>query len=177
MRLFIIVSLVVTITMLNVITAEAAEYERQGKLKISSPVFSHNDKIPAKYTCDGNDINPPLKIDGIPGPSKSLALIVDDPDAPAGTWVHWVVWNISPGTAEIKEHSVPENSVQGVNDFKKHEYGGPCPPWGQHRYFFKLYALDTVLKISPDSKKAVLEKAMKGHIISQAELTGLYKRK
>jgi Raf kinase inhibitor-like YbhB/YbcL family protein len=174
MRLLMIVSFVVTFTVFNALTAEAAG---PGKLGISSTAFGHNDKIPGKYTCDSNNINPPLKIDGVPGPSKSLALIVDDPDAPVGTWVHWVVWNISPGTVEIKENSVPEKSVQGVNDFKKHEYGGPCPPWGQHRYFFKLYALDTVLNISPDSKKADLEKAMKGHIISQAELMGLYKRK
>ncbi len=174
MRFLVLFSLAFTIVMLNTVTPEAAD---PGKFKISSPAFSQNDRIPARYTCDSSNINPPLNIEGIPVTSRSLALIVDDPDAPVGTWVHWVVWNIGSGIAGIKENSVPENGVQGINDFRKHEYGGPCPPWGQHRYFFKLYALDTVLNISTDSKKADLEKAMKGHIVAQAELVGLYKRK
>lgn len=174
MRSLILLSLAFTIIMLSTITSGAAG---TGKLRISSPAFRSHDNIPVQYTCDGSDINPPLLIEGIPGQSKSLALIVDDPDAPMGTWVHWVVWNMDPKTSEIKENNVPEKSSQGINDFRKHEYGGPCPPSGTHRYFFKLYALDTVLNISPDSKKADLEKAMKGHILSQTDLIGLYKRK
>jgi len=146
-------------------------------LKLSSQAFNPSALIPAKYTCDGQDVNPPLLIENIPAETKSLALIVDDPDAPAGTWVHWVVWNISPATSEIKEHSLPSGAQEGMTDFRRRGYGGPCPPSGTHRYFFKLYALDTMLSLSPNATKAALESSMKGHILSQAELMGLYKRK
>ncbi len=146
-------------------------------LTISSPAFVNMGPIPPKYTCDGADVNPPLKWEGAPDKAKSLALIVDDPDAPAGTWVHWVVWNINPADQGISENSVPKGAAQGINDFRKQAYGGPCPPSGTHRYFFKIYALDSVLNIQPKSSKADLEKAMKGHIISRAELVGTYKRK
>lgn len=145
-------------------------------MKISSSAFQNNATIPAKYTCDGQDINPPLKVESIPGGTKSLALIVDDPDAPRGTWVHWVVWNINPQTSELKENSVPAGAQQGMNDFRRLAYGGPCPPSGTHRYFFKLYALDATLTLSSRSTKSDLERAMKGHIIEQAEIIGLYRR-
>jgi hypothetical protein len=145
-------------------------------LQLVSPAFKHNEFIPEKYTCDGKDINPPLLIENIPSGTKSMALIVDDPDAPAGTWVHWVVWNISPDTKEMKESSVPGGAQQGVNDFRKHEYGGPCPPSGTHRYFFKLYALDTMLNLGSKAKKSDLEQAMKGHILEKTELIGRYRR-
>lgn len=148
-----------------------------GAFNISSKAFKDNGDIPEKYTCDGTDINPPLKIDNIPDNAKSLALIVDDPDAPAGTWVHWVLWNISPDIKEINEDDVPKNAKHGINDFGKHDYGGPCPPSGTHRYFFKLYALDSTPDLSNNAKKADLEKAMKGHIIEQAQIIGLYKKK
>ncbi len=147
-----------------------------GALQITSPAFQNNGMIPRQYTCDGRDINPPLIIAGVPQGAKSLALICDDPDAPVGIWVHWVIWNIDPGVKEIKENSVPQGGVQGINDFRKHSYGGPCPPGGTHRYFFKIYALDTTLSISPNSNKADLEKAMKGHILAEGQLIGLYKR-
>jgi Raf kinase inhibitor-like YbhB/YbcL family protein len=146
-------------------------------LKITSPVFKHNDRIPPKYTCDGADINPPLLVENVPAGTQSLSLIVDDPDAPRGTWVHWVVWNIAPDTKEIKEHTVPSGAQQGINDFRKNSYGGPCPPSGTHRYFFKLYALNVKLNIDRNANKASLEKAMSGHILGQAELIGLYARK
>jgi Raf kinase inhibitor-like YbhB/YbcL family protein len=146
-------------------------------LTIASPAFKHNGSIPEKYTCDGADLNPPLVIEGAPPGAKSLALIVDDPDAPRGTWVHWVVWGMDPKTKEIKEESVPAGAKQGMNDFRKRNYGGPCPPSGTHRYFFKLYALDIAPELGPDTTKAALEKAMTGHILAQAELIGLYKRK
>jgi len=152
------------------------ETQRDG-LKISSPVFENNGYIPSKYTCDGRDINPSLLIENIPAKSKSLALIVDDPDAPRGTWVHWVLWNIDPKTKQIKENSIPAGAKQGLNDFRKRTYGGPCPPSGTHRYFFKLYALDTMLNLGSDATKADLEKAMKGHIIDQDQSVGLYKRR
>jgi Raf kinase inhibitor-like YbhB/YbcL family protein len=146
-------------------------------LKLSSPAFGHSELIPAKYTCDGSDVNPPFAIENIPPEAKSLALIVEDPDAPAGTWVHWVVWNISPATREIKEHSLPSGAQEGMNDFRKRRYGGPCPPSGTHRYFFKLYALDTTLSLSANATKSTLESTMKGLILAQTELIGLYKRR
>jgi hypothetical protein len=148
-----------------------------GTLKISSPAFKDKELIPAKYTCDGQDVSPPLAIEGVPADAKSLALIMDDPDAPRGTWVHWVVWNIDPKTSEIRENAAPPGVRQGVNDFRTKKYGGPCPPSGTHRYFFKLYALDATLNLGPDTTKAALEAAMKGHILVQAETVGLYKRK
>ncbi|MGD0282481.1 MAG: YbhB/YbcL family Raf kinase inhibitor-like protein [Dissulfurispiraceae bacterium] len=145
--------------------------------KLVSTAFQNNSLIPSKYTCDGSDINPPLAIGNVPGGTKSLTLIVDDPDAPMGTWVHWLVWNIAPDTKEIKENDAPKGAGFGLNDFKKTSYGGPCPPSGTHRYFFKLYALDTTLNLPSGSKKADIEKAMKGHILAQTEIIGLYKRK
>ncbi len=153
------------------------EVTGMGPFQISSSAFKQNQMIPSKYTCDGEDVNPPLLIGNAPPEAKSFALIVDDPDAPAGTWVHWVLWNIDPKTTEIREDSVPSGSGQGMSDFKKHDYGGPCPPSGIHRYYFKLYALDTALRLDHDVSKAALERAMQGHVIAQAELIGLYKRK
>jgi hypothetical protein len=143
------------------------------KLIVSSPAFENGKFIPRKYTCDGDDVNPPLEIKNIPKETKSLALIVDDPDAPKGTWEHWTVWNIPP-TERIQENTVP--GVEGLNDFGRHSYGGPCPPFGTHRYFFKVYALDTLLNLSPNARKKDLERAMEGHILSKGELIGLYKR-
>jgi Raf kinase inhibitor-like YbhB/YbcL family protein len=148
-----------------------------GTLKITSTAFSHSEMIPAKYTCDGADVNPLLAIENVPGNARSLALIVDDPDAPAGMWVHWVVWNIDPKTREISEGAVPKGAQQGMSDFRKLEYGGPCPPSGTHRYFFKLYALDTLLNLGKGATKADLEKSMKGRILAQAEIIGRYQRK
>ena len=130
--------------------------------------------MPKKFTCQGQDINPALRIEGMPEVAKSLALIVDDPDAPMGMWVHWVVFNIPPGTSVIDEDSVPGD--QAMNDFGRKDYGGPCPPFGTHRYFFKAYALDTGMESSAIKNKAALEKAMQGHILAQAELIGLYKK-
>jgi Raf kinase inhibitor-like YbhB/YbcL family protein len=146
-------------------------------LTLTSPQFEHKGHIPQRYTCDGPDLNPPLAINGVPDGTQSLVLIVDDPDAPRGTWVHWVVWNIDPSVREIGEGVVPRGCLQGVNDFGKNAYGGPCPPSGTHRYFFKLYALDIKLNVGKGSRKADIEKAMSGHIAAQAELIGLYSRK
>jgi Raf kinase inhibitor-like YbhB/YbcL family protein len=143
------------------------------KLKIMSSAFKYNERIPAKYTCDGIDVNPPLKFRNIPNGTKSLALIVDDPDAPMGTWIHWIVWNITPAE-EIDEDTVP--GIEGINDFNKNSYGGPCPPSGIHRYFFKIYALNAMLDLNSNARKRDLEEAMKGKIISEGELIGLYGR-
>ena len=151
--------------------------EKSSTMKLSSSAFIHNQTIPAKYTCDGENVNPPLTITDVLTDSKSLTLIVDDPDAPAGTWVHWTVWNISPDTKQIAENSVPSNAIQGKTSFGNSGYGGPCPPSGTHRYFFKLYALDTTLSLGQNATKQDLEKAFVGHILDQAELIGLYSRK
>lgn len=145
-------------------------------MKIQSLVFGHNQIIPTKYTCDGEDLSPPLKLEDIPAGTQSLVLIVDDPDAPVGTFVHWTIWNIAPATTEIPQGSVPGEAQQGMTDFGKVGYGGPCPPSGTHRYFFKLYALDTILQLPSSSKKGEIEAAMGGHILAQAELIGLYSR-
>lgn len=144
-------------------------------MQLTSPSFAHNEKIPVKYTCDGESINPPLQIAGVPAEAKSLVLIVDDPDAPMGTWVHWLMWNIAPTQMEIAENSVPTGVGLGVNGRGKFQYGPPCPPSGTHRYFFKLYALDTVLTLPEGSSKAELENALQDHVIDSAELIGLYR--
>jgi len=142
-------------------------------MQITSPAFQHNVMIPKQYTCQGEDINPPLAIAGIPEGTKTLTLINDDPDAPVGTWDHWIVFNMAP-SAEIRENSAP--GTQGRNSWGRNDYGGPCPPSGTHRYFFKLYALDAALNLKEGARKAELEKAMVGHILAKAELIGLYKK-
>jgi len=143
------------------------------ELTITSSVFENKEFIPSKYTCDGEDVNPPLTIERIPEKTKSLVLIVDDPDAPSGIWDHWIVWDIPP-TNKIKEDSVP--GVEGTNDFNKRSYGGPCPPSGTHRYFFKVYALDAKLNLDQGSRRAEIQEAMEGHILAKGELVGLYER-
>ena len=145
-----------------------------GGLQITSPAFGHNQMIPKEYTCQGEDINPPLEIRGIPPGTKTLALIMDDPDAPMGTWDHWLVYNI-PLVEKIERNRVPGTQIK--NSFGKVNYGGPCPPSGTHRYFFKLYALDAAPTLTPSASKKVLEKAMEGHTLDQTELIGLYKKK
>ncbi len=143
-------------------------------LSIKSPAFESNKRIPARYTCDGANVNPPLTIEGVPEEAKSLVLIVDDPDAPMGTWNHWIVWNIPPTTRKIEENTVP--GTEGISTYKKHAYSGPCPPYGTHRYFFKVYALNTKLGLNANSEKEAVEKAMEGHVLAKGELLGLYRR-
>jgi len=150
--------------------------ELSKKMKIISSAFENNQLIPKKYTCDGENINPPLKIDNTPENAKSLVLILDDPDASLGTFTHWLIWNIDPKTTQIEENSVPQGAIQGLNDFGKNSYGGPCPPSGIHHYYFKLYAIDTLLDFSSSSKKSDLEKAIEGHVLDFAELIGIYQR-
>lgn len=146
-------------------------------MEITSQAFLNNEKIPSKYTCDGANFSPPLKISNVPQDAKSLILICDDPDAPMGTWTHWLVWNIDPQTSEISENSVSKDAMQGTTSFGNNGYGGPCPPSGTHRYFFKLYALDTILELSSSTQKVDLEMAMEKYILDKAELIGLYQRK
>lgn len=163
-------------------TSEFAEQDKElitkeGDMKLESSAFGNNQNIPSKYTCDGDDINPPLAISDVPEGVKSLVLIIDDPDAPAGDWVHWTLWNIDPGTKDIAENSIPAGGVEGMTDFGKPGWGGPCPPTGVHHYQFKLYALDSELGLGTNAKKADIEKAMEGHILGQTQLVGLYQRR
>lgn len=144
-------------------------------MQLTSSAFKHGKTIPKKYTCQGKDISPPLKIQDIPADAKSLALIVDDPDAPSGLWKHWLVHSIDTSTTEIKENAVPDGAYQVINDFGKKEYGGPCPPSGTHRYFFKLFALD-VDHLENATKKNFYQ-LIDDHKIEEAELMGNYKKK
>lgn len=143
-------------------------------MKITSTAFENEGIIPSKYTCDGENINPTLLIEDVPKGTKTLALIVDDPDSPVGIWVHWLVWNISPDTTKIKENSVPKGADQGTSSFGTVGYGGPCPPSGTHRYLFKLFALDTEIDLDSKGDKASLESRMEGHIIDKVMYLGKY---
>lgn len=145
-------------------------------LRITSPAFSNTEAIPPHCTADGPDVSPELRIEGVPEGAQSLTLIMDDPDAPMGTWVHWVLWNIPPGTTVIDEGTEPDGSVSGRNSWGRTGYGGPSPPSGTHRYFFKLYALDTALSLPQTADNAALEQAMAGHILGTAQLMGTYTR-
>lgn len=152
-------------------------------LKITSSAFSEGGTIPQKYTADGADVSPPISIGSVPSGTKSLALICDDPDAPAGTWVHWVIWNIPPDNTSIPENIPTTNTVdslggakQGATDFGSVGYGGPSPPSGTHRYYFRVYALDTMLDLSAGASRADLDAAMQGRILAQGTLMGKYSR-
>lgn len=133
--------------------------------------------IPGKFTCDGENINPQILIGGVPENAKSLALIIDDPDSPSGNFTHWLVWNINPQTAEIKENSVPENAIQGKSDSGKSQYVGPCPGSGIHRYIFRIFALDATINLPQGASRKELEGTIKNHIIDVGELMGRYQRK
>ncbi len=153
-------------------------------LEIQSPAFASGDSIPAEYTCQGRDISPPLTFSGIPVECRSLALIVDDPDAPDPaapkmTWVHWVLYNLPPGSGGLAQavSELPPGTGEGLNDWQRTGYGGPCPPIGRHRYFFRFYALDTLLPDLGTPTKAQLLEAMEGHILQQAELMGTYRKR
>jgi len=155
----------------------------EGKMKITvvSPAFKARAPVPAKYTCDGEDVSPPLTWHNVPKDAQSIVLICDDPDAPAGTWVHWVCYDIPPDVAALDENMPPAETLpcagrQGVNDFGNIGYGGPCPPGGTHRYFFKVCALDTVLGLPAGQTKKQIEKAMQGHVLASGELIGVYSR-
>ncbi len=157
--------------------AQSPEVKKQSMIKITSPAFHQEEMIPPQYTCVGKDINPPLHIEDVPASAKSLALIVDDPDAPMGIWYHWLVWNIDPKTKEIPENSVPPHGVQGKNDFGKTKYGGPCPPFGTHRYYYRVFALDTQLHLPPGADKEAVKRALAGHVIDEGELMGKFSKK
>src|SRR5207248_2280768 len=147
------------------------------KMKISSSAFQEGGTIPEKFSKNGQNVSPELRIEGGPAEAKSLALIVDDPDAPVGLFTHWLVWNIDPKTTEIAEGSVPSGAVQGANDYPGNGYDGPQPPSGTHRYYFKIFALDKMLDLRAGAKRREVDGAMKGHVIGQGQLIGHYSKK
>jgi Raf kinase inhibitor-like YbhB/YbcL family protein len=158
------------------ISDQKDEVEDMANMEITSAAFKDMGSIPKEYTCDGDNVSPPLSIRGVPEGTRSLALLVDDPDAPAGDWVHWLMWDIKPTTSEIARNSVPDGAVQGQTDFRENGWGGPCPPSGTHRYFFKVYALDSRPDLGRNAKKSDFLVAIKGHILAQAQIVGTYKR-
>jgi Raf kinase inhibitor-like YbhB/YbcL family protein len=165
--------------------AENAKKETKSMngITVESRAFSPMQPIPSDYTCDGADISPPLSWSNVPAAAKSIVIICDDPDAPAGTWVHWVVYDLPPADRDSLERNIPKSDTiagvgtQGTNDFKRIGYNGPCPPGGTHRYFFKVYALDALLNLPAKKTKQEVEKVMKGHILAKGELIGTYTRK
>jgi Raf kinase inhibitor-like YbhB/YbcL family protein len=171
------------VTGLAVVNSVGAESPRKDQMQLTSTAFTEGSAIPAKYTCDGKNVSPPLKWTGVPAGTKSLVLIVDDPDAPVGTWVHWVLYDLPVTATELaedmpKSQFVAGGAKQGLNDFRHLGYGGPCPPHGKaHWYFFKLYALEVVLDLKPGLTKKDLERAMEKHILAQGQLMGTYQRK
>ena len=159
----------------------AEKEDKKMAIEVTSPAFKEGGMIPQKHTCDGSNVSPALKFDKVPEGAKSLALICDDPDAPVGIWVHWVLYDLPPETKELKEGIPPRKElegggVHGTNDFKKLGYGGPCPPSGTHRYFFKVYALDKKLELPSGATKKTVEEAMKGHVLAEGQLMGRYAR-
>ena len=145
-------------------------------MQLTSNDFASGGGIPKQFTCEGGDMSPSLRLQNAPKAAKSLALILDDPDAPSGTFTHWLVWNISPEATEFPVNRTPTGVVQGINDFGKTGYGGPCPPSGRHRYYFRLYALDAEVKLAAGATRAALEAAMHGHVLAQATLMGTYRK-
>jgi Raf kinase inhibitor-like YbhB/YbcL family protein len=174
---------IVSLCLLMMSSGEGHSAVKGGKkMELKSAAFSQGGAIPPKYTCDGQDISPALSWSAGPSGTQSFALITDDPDAPAGTWTHWVIWNIPAEERSLPEKTpaesnLPNGAVQGTSSFKKIGYGGPCPPGGKHRYFFKLFALDKKLSLKPGARKEDLLKEMKGHVLGEAQLIGTYTRK
>jgi Raf kinase inhibitor-like YbhB/YbcL family protein len=187
MKLVLLLSFLLTVILLTVFLLRSPILEKKQRnvspsrnktsMKLTSPYFDTNAMIPEKYTCDGENVNPALSFEDVPSEAKSLVLIVEDPDAPSKTWIHWVVYHIDPATKEIAENSVPQGVDLGMTDFGKPSYGGPCPPSGQtHHYYFKLYALDEKLQIEGNPDADAVKSYMMNHILAEAQLVGLYKR-
>jgi len=167
---------IVTVTFAIVLAAIVSLAAGGVKMKITSSSFQEGGDIPSKFSRDGQNINPALRIEGTHSNAKSLLLIMDDPDAPVGLFTHWLVWNIDPKTTDIAEKSVPKGAVQGTNDYPTLGYGGPQPPSGTHRYYFKIFALDQMLDLKAGAKRAEVDAAMRGHVIAQGELMGRYSK-
>ncbi|MEF8846875.1 MAG: YbhB/YbcL family Raf kinase inhibitor-like protein [Candidatus Paceibacterota bacterium] len=178
LKIIILLLVITAITTFTWILLQRSEQvsNKTGDMKITSPAFEPNQPIPDKYTCTGEDINPPLKFEEIPQKAESLVLIVDDPDAPSGTWLHWTVWNINPNVGEIKENTIPSSAVEGMTDFGEPGYGGPCPPSGEHRYRFKVFALSRKLNLKEGAEQEELERALEDYIIEKDQLVGVYSK-
>ncbi len=172
-------TLIVTISLAAVtfLAGNAKSQSGPATLKITAPAFQEGAMIPDRFSRNGQNVNPKLRVEGAPENAKSLVLIVDDPDAPAGLFTHWLVWNISPKATDISEGSVPNGAVQGTNDFHGLGYDGPQPPSGTHRYYFKIFALDTTLNLARGAKREALEEAMKGHVVGEGQVIGRYSKK
>lgn len=162
---------------LAIFVAMTARLNAGSSISLTSSAFQAAGDIPARFTCNGANESPELKISGVPSEAKSLVLIVDDPDAPRGLFTHWIVWNIDPKTTDIAGNTAPAGGVQGTNDFGKRNYDGPCPPSGTHRYFFRIFALDTKVDLRSTAHRPDLDAAMKGHVTAQGELMGRYAHK
>src|SRR6266705_3591218 len=167
---------IVAVTSAIVLAAIVSLAAGGAKMKITSSAFQEGGDIPSKFSRDGQDINPALRIEGTPSNAKTLLLIMDDPDAPVGLFTHWLVWNIDSKTTEIAEKSVPKGAVQGTNDYQTLGYGGPQPPSGTHRYYFRIFALDQTLELKAGAKRKELDKEISGHVIAQGQLMGRYTR-
>jgi Raf kinase inhibitor-like YbhB/YbcL family protein len=171
----------IIVTVALAVTFFATENARaQGgvaSITVTAQAFQEGGLIPDRFSRNGQNVNPKLRIEGAPENAKSLVLIIDDPDAPAGVFTHWLVWNINPKTGDISEGSLPNGAVQGTNDFPGRGYDGPQPPSGTHRYYFKIFALDTTLNLRPGAKRDAVDEAMKGHVVGQGQLMGRYSKK
>ncbi len=172
---FILIALIATVFVITRTVKAPTEVTMQpdSQFKLDSPAFAENGEIPELYTCKGKNISPPLTIGGVPHNAASLALVLHDPDAPNGDWLHWTVWNINPNTQSFDEGKVPDSATQGTTSFGNTGYGGPCPPSGTHRYIFDLYALDKKLDLPAGSDRKSLEQAIQGHITAQTKLVGI----
>ncbi len=163
-------------TLLALPACAAAPEGDPATISLTSPAYGEGEMIPARFTADGKDLHPPYRMNGVPEEARSLALLMEDPDAPAGTWVHWVVWNLPPDLRELPEGSLPSGAVEGLNSWGRKGYGGPSPPGGTHRYILELYALDTRLELPPSTTAAGLRKAVAGHVLARGRLMGRYRR-
>lgn len=181
MKILKLISIFLLVLITGISSQQKQKEQKKMTIKLESSAFKESEMIPSQYTCDGKNISPPLKWSGVPENTKSIALIVDDPDAPMGVWVHWVIYNISPTINYLDENisydkKLKNGAIQGINDFRKNGYGGPCPPSGTHRYYFKIYALDLILEENPNMTKQTLLDKMKNHILAEGQLMGKYKR-
>lgn len=178
---FTVTTLFIVLVLTSINACSQKKEEVKMSIKLTSSAFKEGENIPAQYTCDGKNISPPLQWSNIPDSTKSMALIAEDPDAPGGTWIHWVLYDIPQNVTQLPEHTetgnkLKDGAINGTNSFRNLGYGGPCPPSGTHHYFFYIYALDTVLNLKPGATKPQLMKAMKGHIIAEGKLMGKYAR-
>jgi len=168
-------------TLLTALPVSLQGEEARGRIEVHSAAFSEGEAIPSDFTCDGADMSPPVEWSSVPSGTKSIAILMEDPDAPSGDWTHWLAYDLPPSLTQLPagvpmSKKIPSGGIQGRTDFGKTGYSGPCPPRGIHRYFFRIYALDAMLGLKPEASKQELSQAMQGHILAQGHLTGIYER-